>query len=196
MLFMDLTLNWRGPIGAGNFPIKTDLIEELNESGIYLRIKTYKNERNVVYIGQSRKLLSRFEQHIRNVLSFKQMLRDTMGHVGAQKEWQHPFLFLNNLPKLAPFALAEAKRVKFYFALSRDGFDEEYLFLIESVLKSRAEEIRQEDVENIQNITSGEFDHDIQIFNDYSRVNKEGQKLIINTIGKKQIVITAQQDYE
>ena len=158
---MDLTLNWRGPIGAGNFPIKTDLIEELNESGIYLRIKTYKNERNVVYIGQSRKLLSRFEQHIRNVLSFKQMLR-----------------------------------VKFYFALSRDGFDEEYLFLIESVLKSRAEEIRQEDVENIQNITSGEFDHDIQIFNDYSRVNKEGQKLIINTIGNKQIVITARQDYE
>ena len=31
MLFMDLTLNWRGPIGAGNFPIKTDLIGELKE---------------------------------------------------------------------------------------------------------------------------------------------------------------------
>ena len=192
---MDLELHWRGPIGPGNFPTETTTVEDLNQSGIYLRLKIYQNGRCIAYVGQSQNLLFRFVQHIRSILSLQQLLRDHMGSLVVSQNFRDRFNFINKLSSLGMLAIAEAERTKFYFALGRDGFDTEYLGLIEAMLKTRAEKILCGDLENIQDITPGEFDHDITISNNFSRVGSEGYKLIGSIIGHESIRVIARQEF-
>ena len=191
---MDLELHWRGPIGPGNFPTEPTTVEDLNQSGIYLRLKIYQNGRCIAYVGQSQNLLSRFEQHIRSILSLQQLPRDNIGFSIVSENFGDRFNFINKLSSLGVLAIADAERTKFYFALARDGFDAEYLRLIEAMLKTRAEEIICGDLENIQDITPGEFDHDITISNNFSRVDSEGYKLIESVIGHESINVLARQE--
>ena len=67
---MELTLHWRGPVGPGRFPESDAELEAMAGAGVYLRVKRYAGGRTVSYVGQSRRLLTRFDQHIRDILTF------------------------------------------------------------------------------------------------------------------------------
>ena len=77
---MDLTLTWRYPMVAGNFPGDVDARSKLSTHGIYMRLKFYKSDKVIVYVGRLKNLLSSFEQHFTGVLSLVQQLRDDEGN--------------------------------------------------------------------------------------------------------------------
>ena len=192
---MDLNLFWRGPLRSGSFPTDPESFENLNQGGIYLRLKLYKNGRTVAYVGQSRTLISRFDQHLTRLLSLRQPLRDVNGLVVEHCGTENRFVLLNGIAEMAPLAIEEILRTEFYFALAQDGFDINYLTLIEAMLKKRAENIMREQLENIQRINPGEFDHEISIVSDFSYVDVRGCQLIEGVIGSTPIQIPmAQQD--
>ena len=191
---MDLNLFWRGPLRSGSFPTDPESIENLNQVGIYLRIKLYKNGRTVSYVGQSRALISRFDQHLTRLLSFRQPLRDANGLVLEHCSVENRFVILNGIAEMAPLAIEEILRTEFYFALAQDGFDINYLTLIEAMLKERAENIIRQPLENIQNINPGEFDHEISIVSDFSNVDVRGVELIKGIIGNTPIKIPMTQE--
>jgi len=85
-------------------------------------------------------------------------------------------------------------RTEFYFALAQDGFDISYLTLIEAMLKKRAENITRHQLDNIQNINPGEFDHEISIVSDFSNVDVRGVELIKGIIGNTPIKIPMTQE--
>ncbi|MEX2617167.1 MAG: hypothetical protein WD767_13810 [Alphaproteobacteria bacterium] len=66
---MSVTLTWRGPIGPGLFPADPLIFDSLCSAGVYLRIKTYTDDRIVAYDGQSVALLARFDQHLSAMLA-------------------------------------------------------------------------------------------------------------------------------
>ena len=57
---MDLSLCWRGPVGAGNFPTDPESVDAINQAGIYIRLKLYEGGRTIAYVGQSGHLMTRF----------------------------------------------------------------------------------------------------------------------------------------
>ena len=191
---MNLNLFWRGPLRSGSFPTDLESIENLNQEGIYLRIKRYKNGRTVAYVGQSRTLISRFDQHLTRLLSLRQPLRDENGLVVEHFYVENRFVVLNGVAEMAPLAIEEVLRTEFYFALAQDGFDINYLTLIEAMLKKRAENITRQQLENIQNINPGEFDHEISIVSDFSNVDVRGVELIKGIIGNTPIKIPMTQE--
>ena len=191
---MDLNLFWRGPLRSGSFPTDPESIENLNQVGIYLRIKLYKNGRTVAYIGQSRTLISRFDQHLTRLLSLRQPLRDSNGLVVEHCYVEDRLVVLNGIAEMAPLAIEEILRTEFYFALAQDGFDISYLTLIEAMLKKRAENITRHQLDNIQNINPGEFDHEISIVSDFSNVDVRGVELIKGIIGNTPIKIPMTQE--
>ena len=78
---MQLTLVWRGPVGPGQFPEDGDGLAALAAPGVYLRIKRYDGGRTVSYVGQSTRLVVRFDRHLRDILTFTAALRDDAGAV-------------------------------------------------------------------------------------------------------------------
>jgi hypothetical protein len=191
---MDLNLCWRGPVGAGNFPTDPSAVDAINEAGIYLRLKLYEGGRTIAYVGQSGHLMTRFDQHLTRLLSLHQPLRDASGHIVDQRSSENRFLALNEISTVAPLAMEEVLRTRFYFALAEDGFDVDYLTLIEAMLKARAEDIMHEQPENIQSINPGEFDHDILIVSDFSEVDASAHQLIESVIGNTAIEIPSEQE--
>ncbi|NKB20172.1 MAG: hypothetical protein GKS01_06460 [Alphaproteobacteria bacterium] len=192
---MELNLCWRGPIQSGNFPTDPDAVEFHNQAGIYLRAKLYEGGRTIAYVGQSGHLITRFDQHLTRILSLQQPLRDESGLVVDHGIAVDRFVALNNAAAIGPVALAEVLRTQFYFALALDGFDIDYLTLIEAMLKARAEEMMQDQPENIQGINPGDFDHDLIINSDFSNVDAVGRQLIESIIGESPIEIAAAQEY-
>ena len=78
---MAATLTWDGPVGPGAFPDDPLIFERLCEAGVYLRVKTYGDDRVVAYAGQSVSLLARFDQHLCAMLSLAAPVRDASGAV-------------------------------------------------------------------------------------------------------------------
>ncbi len=74
-----LLLHWRGPVGAGCFPVDLDGLDALAVPAGYLRLKVYANGRVIAYAEQSTNLLSRIDQPLTRLLSFAQPLRDEDG---------------------------------------------------------------------------------------------------------------------
>ena len=191
---MDLSLCWRGPVGAGNFPTDPESVDAINQAGIYIRLKLYEGGRTIAYVGQSGHLMTRFDQHLTRLLSLHQPLRDASGHVVGPPGVENRFGTFNEIITVAPLAIEEVLRTRFYFAMSEDGFDVDYLTLIEAMLKARAEQIMHEQPENIQGINPGEFDHDISIVSDFADVDASGQQLIESIIGNTAIEIPSAQE--
>ncbi|MGY9017991.1 MAG: hypothetical protein ACKVHX_00780 [Alphaproteobacteria bacterium] len=191
---MDLNLCWRGPVGAGNFPTDPNAVDAINEAGIYLRLKLYQGDRTIAYVGQSGHLMMRFDQHLTRLLSLHQPLRDASGQIVVEHGPENRFLALNEIITVAPLAIEEVLRTRFYFALAEDGFDVDYLTLIEAMLKARAEDIMHEQPENIQSINPGEFDHEILVVSDFSNVDAAGCRLIESVIGDTAIEIPSTQE--
>ena len=190
---MDLHLFWRGPLQYGNFPTDLASFGTLNHAGIYLGLKLYNNGRTIAYVGQSRHLISGCDQHLTHILSLRQPLRDINGLVVEQYGVEYRFVVLNDIAGVRPMAIGEALPTQFYFALVYDGFDINYLTLIEAILKERAENIMREQLENIQKITPGEFDHDNSMVSDFSHVYVGRCELIEVVIGNTPIEISTAQ---
>lgn len=192
---MVLNLFWRGPLRSGSFPTDPEIFLNFNQGGIYLRLKLYKNGRIVAYVDRSRTLISRFDQHLTHLLSLRQLLRDVNGLIVEHCGTENRFALLNGIAEMAPLAIEEILRMRFYFALAQDGFDINYFTLIEAMLKKRAENLMREQLENIQKINPGEFDHEFSIISDFSYVDMREYELIVRVIGSAPIRIpTAQQD--
>lgn len=192
---MNLTLRWQGPMGPGLFPEAGDDLTALAVPGVYLRVKRYEDERTVSYVGQSKQLIIRFDQHLRDILTFSAALRDGTGAVVLGREGASRYGVYNALDKLMPLVAAEATRLRFYWAACEDGFDEDYMTLIEGALKTRLEErvIGNEttlDVENRQGITEPDFDDDIVIAHEFDELASEDQAVLTDILGPDPIRLT------
>ena len=183
---MDLTLRWQGPMGAGLFPDDLDGRAALDAAGIYLRVKQYENGRLVGYVGQSKHLLQRFDQHLTRILSLNVSIRDETGQPACGPD---RLALFNALDESGPMALAEARRTKFYFARAEDGFDADYLTMLEALLKQRAEQCLGGACENIQSIASGAFDHDIAVVQDFALLQDDAVSIVQAVVGSDTIYV-------
>ncbi len=134
---MRLHLAWRGPLGPGAFPVDDAALEALDEPGVYLRVKRYDNDRLVAYVGQSRHLLARIDQHLVNTLGLAYPLRDAAGRPVFRGDFRERAHGYNALAEAAALALAEASRTRFYYALCDADFELEYLNAVEHLLMTR-----------------------------------------------------------
>ena len=100
----------------------------------------------------------------------------------------------NNLKILGPIALSEAKRIRFFYALAEDGFDPDYLTLLELFRKHSADHNLKERMENVQSINPGEFEHDINFYQDFSLLKEKIRLLVRPVIGPDPILIPAAEE--
>ena len=134
---MKLELHWCGPYGAGHFPEDSEAMAELLRAGVYLRVKSYARGRNVAYVGQSKQVLARIDQHVGAVLGLGHGLRDESGRMVFTPAFDARLRALNDIEKVAQLALAEARRMRFFCAFCDDGFDSDFLGLVEYLLMQR-----------------------------------------------------------
>jgi len=195
---MNLTLRWQGPVGAGLFPEKGDEVSALAEPGVYLRIKHYDaadtEARTVAYVGQSKQLIVRFDQHLRDILTFSSALRDDTGAVALARDGVSRYQAYNALGPVMALVAAEAARLRFYWATCEDGFDMAFLGLIEGALKTRLESQVLESnafaCENIQGIGEGDFDEDIVICHEFDALRAADSALLGSLLGDDPIHLT------
>ena len=196
---MQFTLRWRGPMGPGLFPEAGDDLAALAIPGVYLRVKRYEEARTVSYVGQSKQLIIRFDQHLRDILTFSAALRDGTGAVVLGREGASRYGVYNALDSVMPLVAAEAARLQFYWAACEDGFDEEYMTLVEGALKTRLEErvIGNEailDVENRQGITEPAFDDDMVINHEFDDISVEDRSVLTDILGADPIRLTVRME--
>ena len=125
---MDLTLRWRGPVGPGRFPTSGDALAALAVPAC-----------TVSYVGQSKQPIVRFDQHLRDILTFSSALRDRTGAIALARDGANRYQTYNDLEAVIARVTAEAAQLRFYWAACEDGFDAAYLSLIEGALKVRLE---------------------------------------------------------
>lgn len=195
---MELMLQWQGPTGPGLFPESGDEIAALSAPGIYLRIKRYDcgdaAPRTVSYVGQSKQLIVRFDQHLRDIMTFSSALRDDSGAIALGRDGANRFQAYNAIEDVMALVTAEAVRLRFYWALCEDGFDVAYLNLIERALKARLESQagRGDDFacENRQGIGEGAFDEDIVVIHSYETLDAGDSALLADLLGTDPIHLT------
>jgi hypothetical protein len=139
---MSVELVWQGPVGPGcspgaPFPDDPLLFENLCEAGVYLRIKTYDNDRTIAYAGQSVSLLSRFDQHLVAMLSLAAPLRNAAGEVVFTGDAAARMDAYGRLEDATALAATDAGRVRFWYALCDEYFHVEHLNLAEGLLQRR-----------------------------------------------------------
>ena len=183
---MNLTLKWDGPVGPKNFPEAILEKESLSVSGVYLRLKQYENGHIVSYVGHSVNLLSRFDQHLRDILTFSVTLRDDFGEVLLSRNGSDRAAVYNRLDTLMPCIEKELSRTQFLFARCGDEFGEDYLKVAEALLKQRMEcrigfEITA--LENLQNISIGGLDHELFMQSDTSLLEADCIEVLNKILG-------------
>jgi hypothetical protein len=188
---MDLILQWQGPVGPGLFPTSGD---DLAVPGVYLRVKQYEDERTVSYVGQSKQLIVRFDQHLRDILTFSSALRDQTGAIALARHSANRYQAYNDLEAVMALVTAEAARLRFYWAACEDGFDAAYLSLIEGALKARLEDkVAGGDAfacENKQGIGEPSFDEDIVVAHAFDALENSDAVLLGDLIGTDPIHLT------
>lgn len=135
-----MRLSWRGPLAPGTFPADSEAFAALLVPAVYLRVKRYASGRAVVYVGQTRTLLARIDQHLGQLFSFAVALRDDDGRVVFRGEAGERIAAFNDLDRLATLALAEGRRLAFFWAPCDAAFPDDALALAEAALKARLEE--------------------------------------------------------
>lgn len=193
---MSVELVWQGPVGPGCapgalFPDDPLLFENLCEAGVYLRIKTYANDRTVAYAGQSVSLLSRFDQHLVAMLSLAAPLRDGAGEVIFTGDAAARMDAYGRLEDATALAAADAGRVRFWYALCDDYFHAEHLNLAEGLLQRRiaarlssAPSDMSSDIENAR-AAPGAMPDDVPDtwINDFSGLNADDAALLRRLLG-------------
>ncbi len=191
---MDIILNWTGAIGPGAFPDDPATLEAMQAPGVYLRVKAYDNDRIVGYVGQSRNVLSRIDQHLTGLLSLHQTLRDATGRVVARGDFADRIGAYNDIGAAMALAAAEAARMRFHVAFCGEAFEAERLDLVEGALKHRMEEIAARgagliDCENRQGIPADPFDGVVRIESDCSALDAGHARIVERLIGVDAIEI-------
>jgi hypothetical protein len=195
---MDLTLWWRGPVGPERFPTSGDAPAALAAPGIYLRVKPYEGDgaaaRTVSYVGQSKQLIVRFDQHLRDILTFSSALRDRTGAIALARDVANRYQTYNELEAVMVLVTAEAARLRFYWAACEDGFDAAYFSLIEGALKARLE-VRVAGgeafaCENKQGIGEAAFDEDIVVSHLFDALGTEDAVLLADLMGGDPLHLT------
>lgn len=190
---MRITLGWSGPVGVGRFPTAAAVVESLCGPGVYLRVKTYDGGRTVSYVGQSKNLIARIDQHLVALLGFQTALRDDGGTVIARGDFADRALAFNDIDRACAASVAEAKRMRFYCAPCNDSFAPERLNLVEGALKERLESIVAGtaglDCENLQGVPAADFDGTVSIENDLSLLAPEDAATVADIAGSTPIEI-------
>ena len=185
---MSVELVWQGPVGPGclpgaTFPDDPLLFENLCEAGVYLRIKTYDNDRTIAYAGQSVSLLARFDQHLVAMLSLAAPLRDAAGDVVFTGDAASRIDAYGRLDDATALAAADAGRVRFWYAQCDDYFHTEHLNLVEGLLQRRIA-VRLSDVENAKAAPGAMPDDVPDIWvNDFSGLDDVGKNLLQDLLG-------------
>lgn len=187
---MNIVLNWRGPIALGNFPTDATELEAIDAPGVYLRLKTYDGGRSVQYVGQSKSVLMRIDQHITALLSLQYPLRNARGDRIGRGDFPDRIKGYNQIEKTLALVAADAARMRFFFASCDDdaGFLPEHLNLVEGALKTRLEAHAAQlsglaDVENIQGVPASDFDGTVAIESAFNRLEGEDRAIVSHIIG-------------
>lgn len=194
---MIITLNWRGPVGVGNFPTDPIDLEQIDAPGVYLRIKSYDAGRSVHYVGQSKSILMRIDQHITALLSLQYPLRNDRGDRIGRGDFADRINAYNQIDAAMAAVAADASRMGFYFAPCDEecGFLPDHLNLVEGALKTRLEQRATEksglaSVENIQGVPAADFDGTTEIESGFGDLEEDDQKLIASIIGREPMEIS------
>ncbi|HEY5608786.1 MAG TPA: hypothetical protein VIM38_10660 [Alphaproteobacteria bacterium] len=134
---MRLSLEWRGPLRAGALPAAADAIAALDIAAVYLRVKRYANGRVIAYVGQSRHLIARIDQHIAQLLALQSAVRDETGEPRLSGSAIERFDGLNRLDETLALVKGELDRLSFYYAPCAEP---DALGVLEHLLKTRIEE--------------------------------------------------------
>lgn len=192
---MIFELQWRGPYGAGHFPEESDGFEALLRAGVYVRVKRYARGRTVAYVGQSTQVLVRIDQHIGAVLGLGRTLRDADGRICFTPAFDARLRALNDIEHVAGLALAEARRMRFYCAFCEDGFDSDFLGLVEYLLMQRlATGAKDGEAENINRPPVAEFDAEVIVESDYSALADTDETLLRGLIGEAPLTLEENSD--
>ncbi len=187
---MKLDLHWRGPYGAGLFPQDTEGMEELLRAGVYLRVKRYSHGRTVAYVGQSKQVLARIDQHIGAVLGLTHGLRDDAGRMVFTPAFDARLRALNDIEKVAQLALAEARRMRFFCAFCDDGFDSDFLGLVEYLLMQRLSTSGNDgDAENVNRPPVAAFDTEVTVESELGALAAGDEKLLRGLIGEAPLMV-------
>tara|TARA_Y100001970_G_scaffold246323_1_gene314129 strand:- start:6012 stop:6506 length:495 start_codon:yes stop_codon:yes gene_type:complete len=150
---------------------------------VYLRIKRYKRDRIIAYVGQSVSLLPRFDQHLSAMLALASPLRDASGTLVFSGDAGARLRAFGNLDRFTALAAEEVRRVSFFYALCNDYFHNEYLNLAEGLLQCRITQ-RTTDIENLVSAprTMPEDVPD-RWQNDFDALTAAGGQLLSNLLG-------------
>lgn len=191
---MRLTLNWTGPAGPGSFPSDPLGLEALAQPGVYLRIKRYDRARTVGYVGQSRNVLVRIDQHLTQALGLLYPVRDALGVVRSRGDLAARLAAYNDLETAARLAAEDAARTRFYVAACGEDFDADHLSLVEGALKRRMEariafSPAAVAVENQQGITLPEDAMEVVIENVFDALQPADRDIVLGLLGDTPIEI-------
>lgn len=201
---MSVELVWQGPVGPGcapgaPFPDDPLIFENMCEAGVYLRIKTYENDRTIAYAGQSVALLARFDQHLASMLSLASPLRDAAGEIVFTGDAAARIDAYARLEDATALAAADAGRVRFWYALCDEYFHSEHLNLAEGLLQRRiasrlasAHPGRLAGVENAK-AAPGAIPDDVPDIwiNDFSGLDTAGAALLGDLLGDTPMTLEA-----
>ena len=191
---MDIILTWAGPIGPGRFPNESETLEAMQGSGVYLRAKVYDGDLVVGYVGQSKNVLSRIDQHLTSLVSLQQMLRDATGRIVSHGNFGDRLAAYNDIGSAMALAAADASRMRFYVAFCGEMFDADHLNLVEGALKDRMEQIAGRraglvDCENRRGIAADPFDGVVRIESVPSALDADHVEIVERLIGANAIEI-------
>lgn len=182
---MRLTLDWRGPIGAGTLPVQADAVAALDIPAVYLRVKRYANGRIIAYVGQSRHLIARIDQHIAQLLALQSAVRDAAGETWASGNALERFAGLNRLDETLALVKEEIARLRFYYAPCEHT---EALSLLEFLLKARIEERAARlacfGCENRNAVPLGALEESVQVENLYESLAASDREIIAMLLGE------------
>ena len=191
---MEITLTWIGPVGPGRFPDEPETLEAMQESGVYLRVKVYDGDFVVGYVGQSKNVLLRIDQHLMGLVSFQQTLRDETGRIVSRGDFSDRIAAYNDIGSAMALAAGDASRTRFYVAFCGETFDTDCLNFVEGALKDRMEELAKIgagliDCENRQGVVADPFDGVVRIESDPSALDADHAEIVERLIGAEAIEI-------
>ena len=166
----------------------------MQASGVYLRTKVYDGDLVVGYVGQSKNVLSRIDQHLMSLVSFQQTLRDETGRIVCRGDFSDRIAAYNDIGSAMALVAGDASRTRFYVAICGETFDSDCLNFVEKALKNRMEEIAKMgagliDCENRQGIVADPFDGVVRIESDPSALDANHAEIVERLIGAEAIEI-------
>ncbi len=165
--------------------------------GVYLRLKSYDGGRSVHYVGQSKSVLMRIDQHITAMLSLQYPLRNAEGEKIGRGDFTDRINAYNQIESAMSAVAADVTRMRFFFAPCDDEarFTPEHLNLVEGALKTRLEQRSAEQnglssVENIQGVPASDFDGTIAIESAFDQLDHNDRDAVAHIIGADGIEIS------